>query len=304
MSLEYNLDTQSKELTLILDEYTEWFAQVVKRVFYPENAITQKALSEPKAFPLWAKGIEKEDLVPSEAVERLKALHSDLDVKAGELLKSALHSKERPDFESFDAFVTLLEAFANHVRRLQQDISLKSSGYDSETGLRSELSLYKDLKIEMERLSRQGRPFSVALVQINNLEDLRSSRETQHVKSTVKRVADLIKKSLRPFDDAYRLTEGEFILTLKQTDVRGGVKALDRLRKELESVEYDESQEDSEKDFSIMLSCCVAEPLPGDDAHLLVNNLRLDLKGTEKYENMVLEYREMSPLQRFIKTEQ
>jgi len=50
------------------------------------------------------------------------------------------------------------------------------------------------------------------------------------------------------------------------------------------------------------LSCCVAEPLPNDNLDNLLANMRNDLDTTDKNEDAVLEYYELSPLQRYIKT--
>lgn len=42
MALHYDLDTDIKALEAVLDEYTEWFLQVTRRIFYPQHISDNK----------------------------------------------------------------------------------------------------------------------------------------------------------------------------------------------------------------------------------------------------------------------
>jgi diguanylate cyclase (GGDEF)-like protein len=247
--------------------------------------------------------IEDRKPIPDEFAQRLTKLENDLGAKAEEILRAVKNTTEKPSFIAFDALSVLFEEFTHNIRRLQQDLLRENSGLDPMTGLRNTASLDVDLHREMERLARQGRPFSLALVRIDNLDAITEQAGVPRAEQVIRNVADMIRKSLRSFDDAYRITDNEFILSLKQADIRGGLRALERLRLELErkSIVYDEK---GNRTNPMTLSCCVAEPVPGEHTRDLIENLRADLHGADKSENIILEYHEMSPLQRFIKTSQ
>jgi len=88
---------------------------------------------------------------------------------------------------------------------------------------------------------------------------------------------------------------------LKQAEVSGGITALERLRRELERQNISLVTQSGEKSL-LSMSCCIAEPVEGDDMRELVKNLRLDLESSTQGEvDTVLRYNELSPLQRFIK---
>ena len=231
-----------------------------------------------------------------ESTKHLSALYTELTERTGKIINMSLNSSSMPPFEEVDALITMFEEFTYRVRRLEIDCLMENSGIDPITGLRNEAVLESDLVRELDRLARQGRSFSVALVRIDGLDAIKQAGRTDEALQLVSR---MIKRSLRSFDDAYRISDDDFLLSLKQADMSGGVRALERLREELRRYER------SESDFAgLSLSSCVAVPTPGDNVSDLVENLREDLDSSEITEGgAVLEYFEMSPLQRFIKDE-
>lgn len=298
MNLEYNVYQRLKELLTVLDEYTEWFMQVVRRVTYPAGNEKIAHFSKPTSFLKWADRAEADDFAP-EMIARLCKLHDELSLKADKLINESMKHARPVEFSEFNKLVTLFEEFLHHTRRLERDVMLEDSGIDTLTGLRSYTVLEKDLGRELERLARQGKAFSLALVRIDNFEELKKENSQEISNGYLKLVAELIKKSMRSFDDAYRLETNEFALSLKQANMNGGFKALERLKRELEKSRATCNL--GGKIIPLTLSSCIAEPLPGDNLKELLQNLRQDLDKSGKAEGSVLEYFEMSPLQRFIK---
>jgi GGDEF domain-containing protein len=155
--------------------------------------------------------------------------------------------------------------------------------------------MMKDLEREMERRSRRGKPFSLALVRIDRYDEIREMQNVDEHARLLMTLANMIRKCLRSFDDAYRSGEGEFIMSLKHADISGGTAALNRLRRLLE-----EEKIVIGVAFPLSLSGCVAEPMPGDDLSLLLGNMRHDLGRYGEHGGAALEYHEISPLQRFV----
>lgn len=79
----------------------------------------------------------------------------------------------------------------------------------------------------------------------------------------------LFQKTIRSFDDAYVMNDGEFLSCLKHSDNGGGLKFINRLSRILEN--------DMEVEFS--MSSIVAEPLPGDSITQLIDGVRNELQS-------------------------
>ncbi|HEY8190781.1 MAG TPA: GGDEF domain-containing protein, partial [Alphaproteobacteria bacterium] len=110
-----------------------------------------------------------------------------------------------------------------------------------------------------------------------------------------------IKKCLRTFDDAYRSDDGEFIMSLKQSDMRGGTTAVLRMRSLLQEEPVGARKKDG-RVHRVTMSYCVGEPIPGDKMDEFISNMRADLKRYDEHDEAALEFVEQSPLLRFIKT--
>lgn len=299
MPLNYDMKDRSESLLPVLDEHAEWFNGVMRCSLYPGHYPAGERYRPPKSFAEWALHAERDEHIQPELLEKLSKLHQDLLDAASSLVESGEgNGKGKPDHAVFNAFVTIYEEFRNAIRRLEKDIIREDSGYDRFTGLRSKTLMVKDVEREMHRLARQGKKFSFALTRVDAFTDIQRCYKKSEQDACIRLVADLIKLSIRSFDDAYYLGDDEFVLCLKQTDISGGIAALERLRKELErqNIKLDIDG----REVPLSLSCCIAEPVEGDDVHELLKNLRADLRDTDKKADTVLQFFEMSPLQRYV----
>jgi diguanylate cyclase len=292
-------DTQDhiKELEPVLDEYGAWFMQIMRRVFYP--SITEnKTFNRPQTFFDWVQAAEQGQLIDPGTLLNIKVLHEDMSNLADKLINETLKTQKAPEYDAFDKLATFYEEFINALRRFETDYAVGDIEIDAVTGLRSSGMFYKDTRREMDRLARQGKSFSLALAKIDGFEQIKQSANKQQLEETMKSLAGVIKKSLRSFDDAYRNEGDEFLLSLKQTTASGGLKALHRVRRSL--TENPIMLELKGRKIQLSLSSCIGEPLPEDDIRALLVNMRKDMT---KYAEpgMVIEYFEMSPLQRLIK---
>lgn len=303
MSLSYQDNKLWIALLPVLNEYTEWFHRLLYSVFYSEGELGAPNI-RPVSFSEWILLAQKDKTIQPEIIERLSLLHSDL-LKSHDLLLQSAHVEQgKPPHKIFAGFMTHYEEFLRHIRRLEKDLLLEGNGYDLFTGLRSPSRLIPDTKRELDRLARHGKGFCLALARIDDFDALAAISSEDEMNGYIRLVADLIKLSVRSFDDAYYLPNNEFVLCLKQTDVTGGISALERLRKQLEQQNVCYSAADgSRKELSI--SCCISEPVEGDDVNELLRHLRDDLSRSEQdsTDSSVLKYHELSPLQRYVQHE-
>lgn len=301
MVLHYDLNTDLKALDAVLDDYTGWFLQVTGRIFYPTNipdALGQP-LTCPPSFENWRSSAEKAGSAPPDLLRSIRNLHDDLRARSEQLMDSAAREKKPPPYDEFLKLTVLFEEFAGRLRRYEVDRMLDNSGIDSLTGLRSISVMEKDIGREMERLARQGKAFAVALVRIDNFEAMRASMSQPELEHIVRTVSDLVKKCMRSFDDAYYGDGGMFILSLKQTGTPGGIKALKRLKKDTDTLKMTYKKNGSET--LLTLSSCIGEPGQNEDVAVFLENLKKDLDAYRQDPGAVLEYFELSPLQRYIR---
>ncbi len=299
MALEYNENKHYKALLPILDDHTEWFHQLVQCLFYPEDNSSVGLMNKPNSFAEWFVYVNREGGMPLEIIEKLAALHADLFALSDILVRTSVEKLEKPIKTDFQKFLTIYEEFFLYIRRLEKDYLLEGGGYDALVGLRNKKLLIPDLNRELQRFSRQGKSFCVALVKIDNFNIIKNNSQQVEVEGYLKLVAGLIKLSIRSFDDAYYLGNDEYALCLKQSVISGGISALERLRQELEG--QDVSFRDGDKTVALSMSCCIAEPVSDDNMEELLKNLRLDLKNKEfEKTDTVLEYHELSPLERYV----
>lgn len=297
MSLRYNKKFSWLNIAPVIEDHILWFDDFVESLFYPDS---EKAES-PTSFEKWSNDAKSDESVSPEDIERLRVLHSELFNTAYKIQEVSVQTIQKPPAELFRTLKQSFEEFLKFLQRVEQGLIMEESGYDTFTGLRSSTNLKSDIMREMDRLERQGRSFCVALARIDRYEELQKTLSPEEIESYVQLVAELIKLSVRSFDDAYYMQNGEFVLSLKQTGVSGGFSALDRLRKQLEQKRIMLFLDN--KEALLTMSCCVAEPLNGDDIDQLLKNLRGNLDDNKRETDAILEYYEMSPLQRFVKQE-
>lgn len=298
--LEYeNINKELDTFGPIVQEHGQWFHDLLEHLFYPKEHGPDCELDNPTSFYQWVVSASSGDTVRHEVVERLNTVHLDLLDKAASLCKQVKKTKKKPEYKKFKELVTLFEEFVFNIRRVEKDLLAEESGFDSITGLRSKSMLVRDVSREMERLARQGKSFCLALARIDHFSDIIASAKNDETVEYIALLASLIKISIRSFDDAYYMEDGVFALCLKQADISGGFSALERLRKELEYQKISvQLYDDLAKPLS--MSCCIAEPVVGDDVDELMLNLNKDLaKSDMENTDTVLKYKELSALERY-----
>ena len=242
--------------------------------------------------------MQNDDTFNPNVIEKLTSVHSELHQGAKDIVVFAMQNKTKPPVEKFDEFINRYEGFLIQLRRLEHECLHADSGMDSLTGLRSQKVMLHELGKEMERRSREGRPFSLALAQIDQYEYIKQLQTEEQFRASMEKIGSLILKCVRSFDDAYRASDSEFVMSLKHSNMSGGSAAINRLKIMMD--EEGPSVTENEKTYPITMSYLVAEPVPGDSVESLIDNMRKDLLRYEEKGGTSLEYIEVSPLKRFL----
>jgi len=151
--------------------------------------------------------------------------------------------------------------------KLYQDYleARKDSETDTLTGVGTRRVLEKVLKAEHARAVRYSRPFSVAIIDVDNFKKINDSTGHGAGDSTLQQLAKIMHKNTRKTDVIARYGGDEFALLMPETKLNDAVELLDRLRTEAESISIPDIS-------SVTISCGVTEwnGSPADTADLIL----------------------------------
>ncbi|MEA3349534.1 MAG: diguanylate cyclase [Chloroflexota bacterium] len=116
---------------------------------------------------------------------------------------------------------------------------------DVVTGTFSQTTIEEMLEIEISRSKRMRSPFSLALIEICEIEALREHHGQEVVDSALAQVALKIWASVRTYDFVGRWGDNGFMLVLPETPIHGASIVANRVRRNVNSVPLSLAQEDS-----------------------------------------------------------
>lgn len=284
MALEYTSDGEKFEhLAMLLEAYYRWFSKVMIATMYPDDVNNFEALTVPTQLPSVIRSFEGS--MSQVVIEDTIALYDVMLDQANPLLAEFRVERKQPPTDTIRQFVDSYEAVISQIQRLQKFIFVEEGGLDNRTGLKNTQVMQEDLRLEMERIARLGDQFSLLMARLDDYEDHKSDED-------IKTAVICIKKCMRPFDDAYYLGRGQFLISLKNTDTVGAHAAVNRLQLFLSTEEKNVNR--------FTMSYCLSELMEGDDIDEIINNMRDDLNAETKNRDAVLELVEKSQLQRYV----
>jgi diguanylate cyclase (GGDEF)-like protein len=221
-------------LAQTIDDHIAWMAAWTRIAFYEkQDRIAQaEKLPTPDSFALWRQESAK-TLQDQPALERLVELYDQIHRLASLVILKAPEAQpvSRPDF---DSIIFKYQEFITGLRRLERALAAAASGLDTLTGLRSRAGMQDDLTRELSRFRRNGKSFCLALLDIDYFKKINDTYGHDNGDRVLAGVANIVSRSLRPFDDAWRWGGEEFLLCLKEADIVAGGHALERVRATLE----------------------------------------------------------------------
>ena len=170
----------------------------------------------------------------------------------------ALFSRKKGAFSDYEA--KIIGALANQASvsilnarmyRQMQEMAVT----DGLTGLLNHRAFQEALGEEMKRGARHPVSVSLLLTDIDFFKKINDLYGHPVGDQVLKRVAQVLKKSIREIDNVSRYGGEEFAIILKNTDKKGAVKMAERIRK---AVSEESFQAGNGEDFSITVSIGVA----------------------------------------------
>jgi diguanylate cyclase (GGDEF)-like protein len=126
---------------------------------------------------------------------------------------------------------------------------------DALTGIGSRILLEDRLEAECVRAKRYKRPFSVAIIDLDNFKMINDSLGHASGDDTLKKLAACMRSQKRATDTLARYGGDEFVILMPETKADNASILLERLRTKVQGIEL-------AKDLPITISCGIAEGLP------------------------------------------
>ncbi len=127
------------------------------------------------------------------------------------------------------------EATHAEIGQLRQDLDHASAQarHDPLTGTLNRKGLDEVMEREIARARRQDSPLCVALLDIDNFKSINDRLGHEVGDEALKHLVQVTREVMRPQDQLARHGGEEFVLVLPDTDLASGVKAMERLQREL-----------------------------------------------------------------------
>ena len=261
----------------VLEDCQHWFSQVLDSLFYGDGNLYKMDL--PEIYYRWTATFETAHNFQKALIEQIGA--SEKTLKAA--LVVAVQNRP-PVQKDFHDFLKSYEDFMGRLNGMENDSLLAGHGIDTLTGFKSHAVMMEDIKRELDRRSRRGNPYSVAMIRLDSITDVAVAEQR------LKKLSAALRSCIRTFDDVYRINETDLLVSLKHSDLLGAMRFIERLKQEMKQLEAD-----------FTFTSCVAEPDPADNIDSLFQHLKKDLEQVAALgPGQSVIYEDISPLQRFV----
>jgi diguanylate cyclase (GGDEF)-like protein len=226
--------TGNGSLATVIDEHLRWLTQWHRAAFFgAETGMTgPDAVPMPQAFIHWMRQAKAQALTPQPAVERLIALHEQLH-RLARLMLTRIHAGEILSLAGYDAVLDRFDEFIQQCRRFERAFSMAGSGIDPLTGLRNRTGMMEELVREASRFHRSGRPFCVALCDLDRFKLVNDTYGHDAGDRVLVAAAASINSGIRDMDEAFRMGGEEILILLKDAGLPEALGVLERLRQDL-----------------------------------------------------------------------
>ncbi len=134
------------------------------------------------------------------------------------------------------SLVNYVASIIGREERRAREEALRLSRFDSLTALYSRAHFSSELEQEILRATRSGRPFAVAMIDLDGLKPANDRFGHEWGDNLLKAVADVLRSDLRATDVAARYGGDEFVLMLPETDLKGAILVAGKVRVDISRI--------------------------------------------------------------------
>lgn len=229
--MAYGTAPTGTALASVVDEHLDWLCAWHRLAFLSgrQRAEAVLQLLPPTSFISWYQHTAERLPQEQPVLDRLAVLHDQFHTMARLVLMKTPDGQTLAP-EDYEAVIGKFQGFMAGIRRLERAFAVAASGLDVLTGLRSRVGLAEDIGREIDRFQRNGRPFCLAIADIDHFKRINDTHGHDAGDLVLAATADVISRHIRSFDDAYRLGGEEFLICLKETTLEDARKVIERLR--------------------------------------------------------------------------
>lgn len=219
-------------LGVVLDEHLRWIGQWHRAIFYRYGEDVDEE-NAPASFARWVADARDGELAHQPAVEKLVNLHEQMHRQA-RFLRLKATTGEFPTEAEYEGVITRFDEFCMHLRRVERAFGAAESALDPLTGLRHRRGMSEALEREENRFRRTGQPYCVAIGDIDKFKNVNDTYGHDVGDRVIAMFSAVISRSIRNFDEAFRMGGEEFLICLKETGLEDGFQVIDRLRQTMQ----------------------------------------------------------------------
>lgn len=270
----------SRSIDEIIADCQNWLSTALSSYIYKDSGIVP--ISElPESYLEWVDSPLTQSIFRE---QHLIHLRQSSDVLLNQL--RITNKIQPPSLENFQKFMAAYVHFITLLNEIENEYIAAGNGTDSVTGFKAHSLLLPEMRRELERTGRKGNPFSVVMLRID------ASDTVEEREFKMRALATALNQCLRGFDDVYNVSDTDLIVSLKQSDIKGGIRFVERLKEELRNIQA-----------SFLFTSCVAEPDPSSELVKFLENLERDLSQiTSHGVGQTVKFEDISPLQRYVAT--
>jgi diguanylate cyclase (GGDEF)-like protein len=226
--------SESEKLSRVVDDYILWFTawHQLTALDPAERTAHLDDITPPESFTVWRNNAFATLTLDQPAIEKIAGHVEQLHTLVKLVLMKTPGDQMLPARDS-DSITAKYKELMRDLRRCESAFAAAASGLDALTGLRSRDGLWRELEHEMQRFVRSGRPFCIAMMDVDHFKKINDNYGHDAGDRVLASVADHVSRKLRSHDDAFRFGGEEFLLCLKDADLATGMQVLERLRQSL-----------------------------------------------------------------------
>lgn len=201
--------------------------------------------------------------------KNLSVIHERLDdpAKALEYNKLYIETNEKYfGIEQTRKIAQLDSRFALREKEREILIWKQASVTDLLTNLLNRQGLQEKMKDEINRLSRNKKPFVISIADIDDFKRFNDKYGHDCGDSVLKAFANILKTSIRSQDHVGRWGGEEFLIILPETNLTGGLTVIEKIRKNIE----DHSHKYKGRNYQITSSFGISEYRGEKDIHMVI----------------------------------
>lgn len=126
-----------------------------------------------------------------------------------------------------------------HCIQEERDKFERASKHDLLTGLSNRRDIIEKMETERERQLRTGKPFTIILGDIDNFKNLNDAFGHDAGDYVLQTIGGILRDQVRGIDCPSRWGGEEFLIMLVDTDLDGGQRVAERIRRKIENTRFD-----------------------------------------------------------------